>query len=219
MHPLFFSIKRAHYSVLRFAGGLLRRFGLTPARFDLLFLLRAKAVTSQCALHRELGVCRMVVSRMLRALEELGLVTRRPIRYGGRSLHVWLSERGKAKVEAVLDSLLDAGIVRLAIDSVLAPDDWYAWGETSRVKAKLGQRLRRIRDELGHCAATFTPYLAMDEQHHCKRPFERMDEWLELIPDLLAWPRRADLFLDDPYDAADEATFLEHLIYDWDEVG
>jgi hypothetical protein len=44
MHEAFFSLKRAHHSVLRIGRPLLLDMGLTPARFDLLFALKLNAL-------------------------------------------------------------------------------------------------------------------------------------------------------------------------------
>jgi len=40
MDHIFFSLKRVHHGSLRVGHDLTKEFGLTPARFDLLFVLR-----------------------------------------------------------------------------------------------------------------------------------------------------------------------------------
>jgi hypothetical protein len=64
MHSLSFQLKRAHHRVVAFGKAILRRFGLTPARFDLLYVVYARWVfrrrvydaPAQTDLCRTLGV-------------------------------------------------------------------------------------------------------------------------------------------------------------------
>lgn len=83
MHSFFFDMKRAHLrSVVhqtRFLKGDPREINLTPARFDLLHALRrARSHLWQSDLRRRLGVSRATICKMLKALERLGIVERRP---------------------------------------------------------------------------------------------------------------------------------------------
>jgi len=103
MNQQFFNIKRAHYSVLRRMRPLLAKFGLTPARFDLMHALNhSYYFTHQRSLHGILGVCPSVVSRMLRSLEKLGMITRtrasKAIRGDQRRLQVRLTDKGRQAV-------------------------------------------------------------------------------------------------------------------------
>lgn len=79
----------------------MRRFGITPARYDLLYLMWHDEVELQSDLWKRLDVSRMTVSRMLGALEELGLVWRSS-RAGRGSRRVLLTEKGKALMEAAV---------------------------------------------------------------------------------------------------------------------
>ena len=101
MNEHFFSTKRAFHAVLRITRKPLKSFGLTAARYDLMHVLfeyggrdpRACSIY-QSALRRRLGVCKSVVSRMLRALEKLGLVKRRRGAVDTRQRWVELTESG-----------------------------------------------------------------------------------------------------------------------------
>ncbi len=149
MHAILFSMKRAHHAALAMTRPMLRRVDLTPARFDMLFALFDEGLSrwgrraglsraiGQARLRTILGVCRMTVSRMIRALEALGLVRRWPVRRGGRRLMVQLTERGDEKVRRVVRDLLDPGPVDLAIDSLVAPASWFDDDEVLARKERL----------------------------------------------------------------------------------
>jgi DNA-binding MarR family transcriptional regulator len=95
MNAHFFETKRAFHAILRIMRKPLGSFGLTAARYDLLYAIfgripRAGADPDdvelpplQSELREKLGVHRSVVSRMLRSLEQIGLVERGPA-YGDR---------------------------------------------------------------------------------------------------------------------------------------
>ncbi len=77
MHTVFFGLKRAFHGTLRVTRGALATFGLTAARFDMLYIVAKEGSSlTQRRLQRALGVAAATVSRMLRSLEKLGLVER-----------------------------------------------------------------------------------------------------------------------------------------------
>jgi DNA-binding MarR family transcriptional regulator len=96
MNEQFFSLKRAHHGVLRVLRRPFASFGLTAARYDLMFILARghDRPTQACRLRRELGVCASVVSRMLRRLEQQGLVRRTPNFVDHRKRDVALTAQG-----------------------------------------------------------------------------------------------------------------------------
>jgi DNA-binding MarR family transcriptional regulator len=102
----------------------LRSFGLTAARFDLLYALLPTEddpelgdgesdgdgdgesyALSQSELRETLGVCASVVSRMLRSLEDLGFVRRGRDECDRRQKWVELTKDGLAAVRAAYQSL------------------------------------------------------------------------------------------------------------------
>ena len=105
----FFGTKRAFHGILRIMRKPLGSFGLTSARYDMLYAIfgsvpkvdRDGCLTLQSDLPRKLGVHKSVVSRMLRSLEQVGLVARGRSFADGRKRRVWLTEAG-------LDRLRDA---------------------------------------------------------------------------------------------------------------
>jgi DNA-binding MarR family transcriptional regulator len=123
MNVFFFGFKRAFHGTLRLMRKPLRSFGLTSARFDLLYALRSPdqegyaTGPTQSELRKLLGVTASVVSRMLRSLETLGLVARERGGADRRTKRVTLTDRGKACVEQAYRALRHAScrLVNLAL--------------------------------------------------------------------------------------------------------
>ncbi len=161
MHAILFTMKRAHHAGLRLSRPLMRRVGLTPARFDMLFALFDEGLSAwgrrrgfsrgvlQARLSKALGVCRMTVSRMVRSLEDLGLVHRDALRPGSRRRMVRLTERGDAKVRRLVREVLDRGDVDFALDCLIAPRVWFTRHEAFARKEQLQDVLRCFLQQLG----------------------------------------------------------------------
>jgi DNA-binding MarR family transcriptional regulator len=105
MNAHFFGTKRAFHGILRIMRKPLASFGLTAARYDMLFAIfggvptpdRHGNQTSQRELRRKLGVHKSVISRMLRSLERIGLVTRRRFSGDRRQFWVELTRAGRER--------------------------------------------------------------------------------------------------------------------------
>lgn len=120
MDAMFFSLKRAHHASLRFGHAATGEYGLTPARFDLLFALKQRRdetplPMTQHELRGILGVSAPTVSRMLRSLERLALVWRGP-RGRRRSRDVTLSRRGRFLIRRAAKRLFHSGVARRVAD-------------------------------------------------------------------------------------------------------
>ena len=128
MHAIFFGLKRAWHGSLRATRHSLAAFGLTAARFDLLYALRPRDLhyaVAQKDLRRTLGVNRTTVSRMLASLEALGLVTReRPIYGDHRTRLVRLTDAGRSRIRRAIARLIDSGLAQLTVDCAIAGDRW-----------------------------------------------------------------------------------------------
>ena len=113
MHVLHFGIKRAFHATLRVNRPLLARHGVTPARFDLLYAIHKEGCSSlpQSSIRRVLGVTRPTVSRMVRSLEKLGLVTRRIDLTDTRTRTVRLTKAARVVIRRVLRKLIRGGVV------------------------------------------------------------------------------------------------------------
>lgn len=106
MHFMAFAFKRAHYTSLRVSRKYAEPFGLTPARFDMLYAIsRNRLELSQASLARVLGLSDVTVSRMLRMLEGLGLIRRSVYWRDRRAKSVWLTNAGRRRLYLVLRKL------------------------------------------------------------------------------------------------------------------
>jgi DNA-binding MarR family transcriptional regulator len=106
MHFMAFAFKRAHYTSLRLGRQYAKPFGLTPARFDMLYAIRREKNRSQAFLARTLGVAGVTVSRMLRKLEALGFVRRRGPEWPDRRVkRVRITKLGRRHLHLVLRKL------------------------------------------------------------------------------------------------------------------
>ena len=117
MDAVMFRVKAAHLASQRFGRRLLRGFGLTPARFDLMNALGRDGMR-QSELWKQLNVVRSVISEMLGALLELGWV-KRSRAPDGRTWRVQLTKAGRDVFERAYDRWVESGDVALAMDAAL----------------------------------------------------------------------------------------------------
>ncbi|HEY4015899.1 MAG TPA: MarR family transcriptional regulator [Polyangiaceae bacterium] len=122
MNAIFFGCKRALHGCLRIARQLLAGFDLTPARFDMLTAVGdgGNQGSTQRELRTMLGVSAATISRMLRSLEDLGLVDRQRLEAGDRRTR-WLklTSKGVAKLRLATCRIVRSGAAQLAIDCAL----------------------------------------------------------------------------------------------------
>ena len=111
MHQIFFSIKRVHLRVVEIGRMLLKKYGLTPARFDMLRIIdvHGPEPVPQAKIRVLLGVSAATVSRMLISLEKLGFVERTKSKMDARNLLVALTGFGFEQVDEALVSLVGIG--------------------------------------------------------------------------------------------------------------
>jgi DNA-binding MarR family transcriptional regulator len=98
MHLVHRQLKRALQRHLAVARPIAKRFDLTPSRFELLCAIRERRRARQADISRALGVTPVTVSRMVRRLEELGLVTRAMAPNDRRAKLVELTPEGLARL-------------------------------------------------------------------------------------------------------------------------
>jgi len=115
MNEIAFATKRAYQGFLRLTRKGFASAGLTAARFDMLLVIRGSVrrgagqllgAIMQEELPIALGVSRSVVSRMLRSLEERGLVERYILEEDQRCRIVQMTEEGEAAFLAARDLLM-----------------------------------------------------------------------------------------------------------------
>jgi len=154
MHAAFFGLKRAHQSTLRICRPVLAKMRLTPARFDLLYaLMQRRDGMFQTPLRRTLGVSGATVSRMLDALEDLGLVERRKDPIDRRRKLVALTALGRERITGAHKDLTRSGWAQLAVDSALGAEGrrtpWHHGAcveEMARLNDLLGAFRHAFRD-------------------------------------------------------------------------
>jgi DNA-binding MarR family transcriptional regulator len=160
MHAVFFGCKRAYYATLRVTRRTLTKMGLTAARFDLLYALHSNGRRGalQRDLRHTLGVCPSVVSRMLKALETLGYVSRERPPTDTRQRRVTLTNEGRARIQQGIRQFISWGYVQLGLESVLAPDAppnaWEAFIAIDNAEAVL----RLLRHGFGDSADLHYPW-------------------------------------------------------------
>ena len=91
-----FLLRRAHQISAAVFQDECRSVGLTPAQFGVMTVVRANPGTDQTRLARALGFDKVTVLRVLRGLEERGLLQRSPDLESRRKLSVDLTNEGQA---------------------------------------------------------------------------------------------------------------------------
>jgi DNA-binding MarR family transcriptional regulator len=121
MDDLLFAYKRVHLAGNRNAMKLLLAFGVTPARLDLMRILYGNNnfSMSQSWLRAQLGVARATISRMLKALEKLGLVERKTDEWDRRTKRVTLTYAARSLVWNVIVALVRPRVLANVIDAGL----------------------------------------------------------------------------------------------------
>jgi DNA-binding MarR family transcriptional regulator len=149
VHVAFFSVKRVHLRVLHVTRRLLRmsESELTPARFDMLRIVEAYGEhgVGQQRIQDLLGVSAPTVSRMLKALEEVGFVVRERMEHDARFRRVYLTELGLERLAVARMELVDFGLNDRTAQRGLDPDP-----ETAR------QKLYKLREFLSSMRVAYT---------------------------------------------------------------
>ena len=103
MTPAFFGIKRAHLLIVGATRTMVWTAGLTPARFDLMRVIKTNPVgVTQRTIRYLLGVSAATISRMVTSLEALGYVTRSRLVRDRRCVVVTLTEDGDERIQRAL---------------------------------------------------------------------------------------------------------------------
>ena len=98
MHALMFQLKRAHLRAVAGARAMAEKTGLTPARHDVMRAIIAfgngEGDEYQKRIWKALGLSRATISKMVRRLVELGLLSRRRAPRDRRTFLVRLTRQG-----------------------------------------------------------------------------------------------------------------------------
>lgn len=162
MHAVFFGIKRAHLEVVhRVSRRILKGCGLTAARFDLMRVVCLRPGARQVSIAWLLGVSAATVSRMLRSLEEIGLVERESDQRDARCRVVRPTAAGRSAVAAGMAAAItsreaDRVVARCAVGDLTSArrgseDETVAFieasaGETDRLAEVVAAARRALFD-------------------------------------------------------------------------
>ena len=134
MHAITFIVKRAHLRTVAFGQRLLQEVvpEMTPARFDLMYLLRRLAIVhdyhplgsgrSQAGLARDLGLHPTTVGKMVKRLVEMGWV-RRVKWMSRRDYSVGLTESGLEIIRKAMKHVFRRKPIRGRLRAALSPGD------------------------------------------------------------------------------------------------
>ena len=158
MNAHFFKTKRAFHAILRITRKPLASFGLTAARYDMLYAIFgddprlewSDCITEQSELPELLGVHKSVVSRMLRSLEQLGLVSRERCAEDRRCVWVELTEAGIARLRDATRCLARAS--RRLLCMAICFGRWRSPDERLRHMEAYESYLDVIRGDVGDAA-------------------------------------------------------------------
>jgi len=164
VNAITFGTKRAFHGFLRATRKQLVEMGLTAARFDLLSVLvrrgprelRAPGVR-QSAIRRMLGVTAPVVTRMVRALERLGLVRRwRERDWDRRQVLVELTEAGERCILNAREVMLPT-VSRMVLGAICFGEHRSASARFRHMET-LESYLSSLRGRFGDTAGLYYPW-------------------------------------------------------------
>jgi DNA-binding MarR family transcriptional regulator len=121
MHALMFGLKRAYWGSLKPTRKRLTKIGLTAARFDMLYVLRGGGPIAQSTIRRKLGVTAPVVSRMLKSLRELDLVSRQRSWSDRRDWLISLTQRGRMVIRRAIDAFIHSRRAHHIVERAICP--------------------------------------------------------------------------------------------------
>ena len=128
MHALLFGLKRAYWGGVARSRKFLRKHWphLTAARFDLMQAVQLYPYgPRQHQLQRELGVCRPVLTRMLKSLVELGWVTRKRCPSDRRTYDIQITAEGKKVFDSADYRIIRSRrAVRWVHEALIGLRDW-----------------------------------------------------------------------------------------------
>jgi len=146
MNSTMFSVKRTFLRTVQFGRKVLEPFGLTPARFDLLYVVWKRPYGRQSELRRILGLHPSTVSKMLKKLDD-EFVYRNGDNDNEREVVVRLTPHGQRVLEAAVAELVRSG----AIDGFM---EWAVAGPC-RSESKRGVAVLNLEEGLLRVRRTF----------------------------------------------------------------
>jgi DNA-binding MarR family transcriptional regulator len=158
MHAILFSLKRSHQRFLLLSRDRIAAFGITPARFDMLYAIEQNSEWGlrQADLRTLLGVTGATISRMAASLEKLGLILRERNKRDRRHLDVALTARGAWLFDRAYDHAISSQVTEMAVERMFA----VRWGSETAFQDLLifEETLFRARKRLGDIALLHYPW-------------------------------------------------------------
>jgi DNA-binding MarR family transcriptional regulator len=163
MHAILFGLKRAYWGSIAKSRSPLRehRAHLTAARFDLLHAVRSHPLPSmsQSELRRVLGVCRPVVTRMIKSLVELGWLRRERSVIDRRTYDVHLTDEGARVIDSAHYRFVRSMRARRWVhQGLLGMRTWPDKDAALVAVGTLEERLNRLRTEWRAGGTLFYPW-------------------------------------------------------------
>jgi len=157
MNLVQFQVKRAHWRLWDFEAKLLRIFGTTPARLDMLQCIAQNGAPTQSILVWQLGLHPSTVSKMLELLRQRGWIVRDVDPRDRRRRVARLTDLARDLLDRIERVLLRSGIARKAQARCLVdiPD-------LPKKVFSLFERTRRVQWALEDRA----PFRPDSERHH-----------------------------------------------------
>jgi DNA-binding MarR family transcriptional regulator len=124
MHSVHFAMRRAFHKSWQRGMAITKKYGLTPARVDLLHALRDQEGHSlrQRELRRRLGITSPALSKLVAKVEKCGLVRRMVSPHDRRRNDVALTKLGQHIVDLFFAEVIEPGVARRDVESFVAVD-------------------------------------------------------------------------------------------------
>ncbi|CAN5161079.1 hypothetical protein BH09MYX1_BH09MYX1_07200 [soil metagenome] len=160
---MFFEMKQAHLTAVRFGREWTEPLGLTPARLDMLraILEYGSFGIPQSRLRHSLSVTKTVISVMVRSLERLKFVERKRHPTDKRTYWVSLTASAKAALREIYYQSMTQGLLKLALISAFLKPPFDPRNELEGILSHLRDRLLAFREAYG--IGVFNPWEPNDD--------------------------------------------------------
>jgi len=148
MHDLTFRFKRAHLKAVAFGRLLLKKFELTPARFDVLYVVQRGGTSGvlQSDIWETLGLHKTTISKMCKRLEQLGLVYRCNAGKPRHEICVQLTSEGIKRIGLAMNFVFRTEGPRFAIGAVMSRIEPDVEGFISKLRRLTERAARNLGD-------------------------------------------------------------------------
>jgi len=148
MHEVMFRLKRAHLRAVEFAKPMAALFGLTPARFDVLYAIKESSgyVLTQRQIGEALGLAPATISKIVERMEACGLVRRATPSHDRRAKCVMMTSRGVDAIGAAMHAFLRLDLLRAAYRRIHGGDPPKSQSFLAIVRRSLAKIARHFGD-------------------------------------------------------------------------